>query len=192
MVGIISPILLLALSDDQRRWIEQIYERDVKVLLQTAKKYVKEQSIAEDIVQQAFIKIIRRLEEKDIDLCSKTTGYFVIIVKNLCLDHLRAQKTHDEISYDAILFEGKDFQNKASDFGDPSALVISQDGYERILRAIRQLDEKYLLPIQLKLLHGLSEKQIAETLGISEKNVNSRIYRARKLLIEKIKKEVSE
>ncbi|MDO4710643.1 MAG: sigma-70 family RNA polymerase sigma factor [Peptostreptococcaceae bacterium] len=191
MLGMIPPILLSALNDEQRGLIERIYERDSKTMLQTAMKYVKEQSTAEDIVQQVFVKILRQIEEKNIDLCSKTTGYFVIMVKNHCIDHLRAQKNQD-LSYDAMLYEGGAFESRASDLGDPSELIISREGYDRIIGAIRQLDEKYLLPIQLKLLHGLSEKQIAETLGLSEKNVNSRIYRARKLLIEQIRKGVSE
>lgn len=192
MTGMISPMLLSALNEDQRSLIERIYERDSKTMILTAMKYVKEQSTAEDIVQQVFVKIIRQLEENNIELCSKTTGYFVIMVKNRCIDHLRAQKTHDDISYDDLLFEGEEFQNKTSDHIDPSELVISQERYDKILQAIRRLDEKYLIPIRLKLLHNLSEKQIAETLGLSEKNVNSRIYRARKLLIEEIRKEVSE
>ena len=54
---------------------------------------------------------------------------------------------------------------------------------------LKNLSPKYRDVILLKYTHGLTRKEIAETLGISEETVKKRLYRGQKELTEKAKEE---
>ena len=59
--------------------------------------------------------------------------------------------------------------------GDLLDQYLKQENYERILQAIRQLDEIYRIVFEYKYLHELSDQEIAELLGVTSKVVNVRI-----------------
>ncbi len=184
---ILLPLIFYTLSDEQRSLIEQIYRRDATIMLQVAKKFLNDQSLAEDMVQQAFQKIIEQIEKNFCDLCNKSTGYFVIIVKNLCIDYKR--RADRELSCDEMSYESEQLQGEPI-AETPERIAISNESYERLLAIIDELDEAYKLPLKLKLIHKLTTAQIAELLERPEATVNSQIYRGRRILIEKIGKEM--
>ena len=49
---------------------------------------------------------------------------------------------------------------------------------------LKLLDEKYRTVLELKYYHGLKESEIADILNIGSKAVNSRIFRAKRMLSE--------
>ena len=66
---------------------------------------------------------------------------------------------------------------------------LVKESYERILQAIRKLDEIYRVVFEFKYLHELSDKEIADLLGVTPKVVNVRIFRARKKLQNLLREE---
>ncbi len=66
---------------------------------------------------------------------------------------------------------------------------LAQESYERILQAVRQLDEIYRVVFEYKYLHELSDREIADLLGVTPKVVNVRIFRARKKLQNLLREE---
>jgi len=67
--------------------------------------------------------------------------------------------------------------------------VISKDSYERLKNSIGELSPIYKEVCQLRFLHRMREKDIAELLDVSEAVVSMRIFRARQKLVEILKKE---
>ena len=61
-----------------------------------------------------------------------------------------------------------------------------------LVEAIRNLPDKYRLPLSLKYTNQYSLKEISEMLNISETNVKQRIFRAKKMLEEEIKRLMNE
>ena len=66
---------------------------------------------------------------------------------------------------------------------------LVKESYERILHAIQKLDEIYRVVFEYKYLHELSDREIADLLGVTPKVVNVRIFRARKKLQNLLREE---
>lgn len=65
-----------------------------------------------------------------------------------------------------------------------AAQVENESRGRRLLELARQLPEKYREPILLRSIRGMSQKQVAETLGLPETTVETRLARARRMLRE--------
>ena len=70
-----------------------------------------------------------------------------------------------------------------------ASLVEAEDGYQKLLEAIRSLPQNYAAVLQLKFVYGLNNKEIASALDLSEENVKKLIQRARKKLEGILEKE---
>ncbi len=206
------PLTLFALLNaEQQNQLQTIYEKHGQKMYHAALYFTKNnESLSMDIVQDAFVKIIGLMEkmeqsesdaenEKNFsDLCSRPSNYFVLIVRSVFLDYTRKQKKErenfNETSWDDMLYEGKNIDNISSiqDYKTPEEILLSKESTERLLDYIKDMSEKYREPLLLRLVHQLSEKEIAELLGIPLKTVNSQIFRGRQMLMEAIKKEVTE
>ena len=71
----------------------------------------------------------------------------------------------------------------------PLDTILSRDGYEKILGYIGELSDVYKDVCNLKFVCGMKEREIAEVLGITPKNVSVRIVRGRQKLIARIREE---
>lgn len=178
-------LIYLSLIDTQEEKdkFEEIYNHYKYTMLYVAKSIVKDHLLAEDVVHDSFIKIIEVLDKVNDISCSKTKGFIVTIVRNKSIDYIRKIKQESNTSLEEVEFSLQD--------DDPIPLdkLINEEGYNKLLEYIDELDEKYRAAIELKYIHGYSEKEISKILDITEKNANIRIYRARKMLINRIEGE---
>ncbi len=118
---------------------------------------------AEDMAQQTLLKgfvQIQTLRSSD-----RFASWIARIARNLCLDLLRRRR-HEGVS--PIL-------NDSRREGDP-------DDFRRLEKALSKLNADYRVPLLLFYFDGRSTQSIAETLGISQANVQTRLSRARKQL----------
>lgn len=171
-------LLFLGLIDtgEGRSKFEQIYNNYRYTMLYIAKGIVKDDSLAEDVVHDSFLKIIERLDDIEDVFCSKTKSFIIIIARNKAIDIFRKIKRENQIPLDDVEFSLED------DSPMPVESIINEEGYNRILGYIGELDEKYRAVLELKYLHEYSEREISNILDITEKNANIRIFRARKML----------
>ena len=184
-------IFFQTLNEDQQQQIENIYHTYLNLIYATAKKYFPDESLAQEAVQNTFINLMQHLEKNNPNLCSKQPGYFVNIVKNTCIDMIRKQKKVPSTTpFTSTNGEGEEYILEIEDTASSiDHRMIQEEAYQRILGHIRALDDQYKIPLQLKLLHHMTEKEIAEALDLPAKTVNSRIYRGRQILIKKLKEE---
>lgn len=167
-------------TEEGKNKFEQIYLKYRYTLLYVAKSIVKDHQLAEDIVHETFLKIIEKIDDIDDISCSKTKSFFVTIVRNKSKDVLRKIKREENIPLEDIEYSLED------DTPIPVDEIISQDGYRKLVEYIGQLDEKYRAVLELKYIQGYSDKEIADILDITPKNVNVRTFRARKMIIKMI------
>lgn len=168
------PIFLATLeSDEDRRTFSALYERCHEKMEQVAIGILKDQHDAEDAVQNAFLQIIRHFEKISKISCEELPFWCISIVKNEALLLLRKRRNMLPLEdWDA-------FEESAGDVTEYAALV----------ELFRQLPATYRAVLELKLLIGYSDKEIAEHLGISETAVSSRASRGRTLLRKLVEKE---
>lgn len=137
--------------------------------------YMKNHHDAEDACQEVFLKLWRSIGRYRGDCLFST--YIYSIAKNTCIDLLKKRNYTEELS--DLLVSGTP---------TPEQSVI-QDEFERAFKKARDsLDTDFKIVLYLRESAGLSYREIAEALSISEGTVKSRLSRAREKLLEEIKK----
>jgi RNA polymerase sigma-70 factor (ECF subfamily) len=174
--------VLESLPPKYKSKVEQLYYEYRNDMLCTAMAIVKDHGQAEDIVQAAFIRIIKHIGRISSIPADEVKGYIIYIVRNLSLDLLRKQKKDNTVSYDSIEYSVDD--------GEPLENIAMLDmELGTVKEKLREMDDKYALPLILKYTLEFSHAEIADLLDISVENVKIRCYRGRKKLIEAIRKE---
>lgn len=152
--------------------IEELYARYAGKMYGLAYSILKNPSLSEDAVQDAFIKMIANMEKsKNID-AEKLFCLLLTITKTTALDALRKQKYRNHVSYE-------EFQETLID-------CTNATRENRILDMIYQLPQKYAIVLLLKYCGGYSNREIANYLNIKETTVRSRIKRAKIILMNNL------
>lgn len=132
---------------------------------------------AMDIVQESFVKAYQamaRFEEGQ-----PFYPWLSTIAVNLSIN--RARRTRRESSLDAASEEYRDYGP------DPQATLQMKETDRRFLEAVRELPSAYREVFILRSFEELDYEEIARRLGISVGTVDSRLYRARRALVDKLK-----
>ena len=132
-------------------------------------KRTKDRSLAEDIVQDVFLKAVKyRDQVKDPD---KFSAWIYQITRNTITDHYRKISKIMEP-------ENPGWASDGSNYNECAAKCLHQ--------LIPLLPEKYRIPFQLADIENLSQTALTQRLGISYSGAKSRVQRARKMLKEKL------
>ncbi|MBD2105002.1 sigma-70 family RNA polymerase sigma factor [Leptolyngbya sp. FACHB-261] len=136
-----------------------------------------------DLSQEVWIRVYRNL--KRLNEPEKFRGWLSRIATNLFYDELRKRKrSTSPLSLDAPLSVGDGevgWELPAEDPG-PEEHLTTQEFYEQLRIAIRDLPEVFRTTIILREIEGLPYEEIAEITGASLGTVKSRIARARQRL----------
>lgn len=181
-------LLLWMLTDEQAHdRILHIYHRHHDDMIRFARARLRKMGDAnyladsEDIVQNAFVKIIKYIDAIDLGRSEKQVKiYLMSIVVNEINTFL--SKKASVVGLDEIA-ETEDIDDT---FYEQLQL---QDCRQSILDAMRSLDSKYLAALWYRYYKNYSVEQIARMIGITEKAVYTRLLRAKKMLIEQLGKE---
>ncbi len=164
---------MLETPEEQSKFTK-LYEMYRYLLWYVAKDILKDKDLAEDAVQEAYLTLTRHMDQVGEVDSPRTKRFLVTIAKSRAIDILRREHR----------VEVTEFEDALGDVSGGDALddYLAVERYEQIVEAIRNLDENYRVVLECRYLHEMSEKETAETLGLAEKTVNVRIWRARKKL----------
>lgn len=150
----------LALDDAQA--LGQLLERYWGPMVAFAMEKVRSQDAAEDLVQEAFVRVWER--RRQLRPQASPRAYLYRVLRNLIIDEYRRRRLRDRFS----ALTGGSERSEA-----PSAVAVLEAdelaGAAR--RAIAALPERRRDVFVLAHLHGLSYKEVAETLGITPRTV---------------------
>jgi len=169
-------IFLSMLESDREReeFLKFYHQYGNAMLLATGKIFPYDQGLAEDAVQNAWIKVIKNFSRVQSVPKEKRGAYLVVIAKNEAVSILR--KRSQEIPLEEVIPEERD---------------IFEDSAQPVLEIIQQMSETYRTILEMRFVEGYSAKEIARKLQLTEAAVNTRIHRGRLLLIKKLKEEGS-
>lgn len=178
--------LLMVCDDDDKEKVEHIYKKYHHDMLKYAKVQLKKMNVpdyeteAEDVVQAAFLKISRYIKKIQFDMGEGAVKSYVFsIVLNEAInssnEYVATVNIDDcfEVSTEDEFFE---------------QLPIKED-YEKVIKSIEKLDDKYRYTLMLRYTHDMSVKEISQLLGLPEKTVYTRLERGRKQLLALLEKE---
>jgi RNA polymerase sigma-70 factor (ECF subfamily) len=133
---------------------------------------------AEDMVQEAFLKLWERPQLWNPTKQAKFTTWFYKVVINLCLD-LNKKKKPLDLPEDMDLLDRHPGQDVLLGIHQKQALL---EGF------MKQLPERQQLALNLSFYEGLSNKEAADIIGIKVKALQSLIMRGKTTLKEKVKR----
>ncbi len=173
--------LMISISKGDQRAFNEIYERYSSPLLGYFMRMLwKDREKAEDFVHDIFAKLIRKPELFDPSRKFKTWVYSV--ANNMCKNEYKKQEVRKNTTSGLDgLFTIKD--------GSTNVMNEVHDSFfkEEFEASIDDLDEKHSEVFKLRHLDGLSIKEIAEILQISDGTVKSRLFYATKYLAQSLK-----
>lgn len=156
-----APPAVTGASD---RLVVELFDREGRSLVRLARLFVDDRNAAEDLVQEAFIRLARsahRIADPD-----RATAYLRSIVLNLARDHNRRGlvSLRHRLPLDRDRAEEED------------ALVLRED-QQQVIDALRDLPHRQRDCLVLRYYQELGIDGIAATLGISRNSVKTHLQR---------------
>lgn len=136
-------------------------------LLGVCRRYARTVMEAEDIFQDAFIKIFNKIG--DLQKPESVEYWVKSLVVRTAIDHYRQNSNERQfVDYAALENHGE------ADIG-----VVSRMSHEEIVGVVNQLPDGYRMVVNMYLIDGYEHNEIAKILGISEGTSKSQLSRAK-------------
>jgi len=161
-----------------RHDFEQLHSMHSKRLFYIAYSVTKDRFLAEDVVQETFLKAFKKMDT--IDNVEKVGAWLSSIAARTAIDFIRTEKRKRWVPADQNLMEKLNWEV-------PSEMNTEKEVEARLLEAdlnkrISCLASEYRDILLLKVKFGLKEQEIAGLLQLKSATVKTRLYRARKQL----------
>jgi RNA polymerase sigma-70 factor (ECF subfamily) len=171
-----NQLLVEQCKENNQRAQMQLYKQYCDGMIIVAHRYVKDRALAEDAMQEAFIKAFRKINQFKGDV---TFGAWLKrIVINTCLDTIKARK----IEVEPIQEEMIGIADEEDDWG-----VSDETTVVEITSAISELPDSYRVVVRLFLLEGYDHREISEILKITESASRTNLHRGKLKLKESLK-----
>ena len=161
----------------------RLFEANYKNLALYAKRFVMDTEIARDLVQDVFIYLWDKREQLSIN--RSIDSYLYRAVHNACINHLKREST--KVNYlKQFLLKITDNTLPSSGSEDAHQIVVHNELLEKIEAIIESLPEQCRNIFRMSRFRGMQNKEIARIYAISTRTVETQIYRALKILREKL------
>jgi RNA polymerase sigma-70 factor, ECF subfamily len=163
-----------------------LMERHAGKLLLYLVRSLQDEEDAADLVQETFVRVFQnrtRFNPKQ-----RFSTWLYTIATNLVKDRYRFRTRHPKVSLEAQNERGgADFRESLPEQGPtPSELMQKSEQAEAVRKAVAELPEDLRVPLILSDYEDLSHNEIGAILDCTSKAVETRLYRARKQLREKL------
>ena len=177
--------LLTLVDEGQREAIERIYykyhEDLYKLALSLLSPSPNAKDNALDAVQNVFVNLIKNYERLSFELDEKRLKAYLFTSVSNQVKNIR--RNNRKYISDQIIYE-----NIPDDNDFPNQLHVKEN-YESLLNIVKELDDIYSIPLELRFVQNMSVKEIAAMLGIPEKTVYTRIARGKIIILKRLEEE---
>lgn len=167
-----------------------IMERHNRRLYRVARSILRNDSEAEDVVQEAYVNAFTHLNGFRGE--SSLATWLSRIVMNEALGRLRRERPAVEL--DAVDAQGREAQiiqfpqTGAAD--DPERTMAQREILRLVEQATDNLPEIFRVVFVTRVIEGMSIEETAELLGLQRETVKTRLHRARRLVREQLDKQI--
>src|SRR6266508_1114982 len=169
--------LLALIQDGNGQAFAMLVERHTERFYRLAYRYLQSKAAAEDVVQDAFLKLWENPAIWQPERNSKFTTWFYRVVVNLCLDQ-RKKKKPEVLDNDVIV---------ADDRATTDELMMREQEQKMVEKEIATLPERQRIALNLCFDEGLTNQEAAAVMGVNLKALQSLIMRAKTTLKERLK-----
>jgi RNA polymerase sigma-70 factor (ECF subfamily) len=179
------------MEESENTWIQQAIAGDASAFSRLVEAYQKPvynlayrllgNSVeAEDAAQETFIRAYTRLGTYDPS--RKFSSWMLSIASHYCIDVLRRRRgtflSWDELPPMVDLSMPKTTQ--------PEQVVVREQVADEVQRLLNTLPLPYRTPVILRYWYDMSYQEIADTMGVTESTIKTRLHRARAKLAENV------
>ena len=172
MVPVLTYTMLLETDPDRERFT-RIYRANFQRMSKLANQILDPGPRAEDAVHDAFLKFIQHFDELRDRPEERVATWLAVVVKNAALDMLRKERR--ETVLEAAVWE--------------PAVPADEGEFRALVAVIREMPEDYRRVLELRFVAEWSVAEIAQAMDLGENTVKTRIFRGRKMLAERLRKE---
>ncbi|MBP3350153.1 MAG: RNA polymerase sigma factor [Bacteroidaceae bacterium] len=163
--------LIKACMRNDRTAQRALYDRFAPYMMAIAIRYVGDYDTAQDVVQEAFIKVFASLNQYTAK--GSLEGWVRRITVNSALEYLRSTDVFDSLDCDEV-----------GQIPTMNITAIEKMSADELMNIIASLPAGYRTVFNMYAIEGYSHKEIAQIMGIQESSSRSQYIRA-KLLIQK-------
>ena len=163
---------MAALMKEDTHALRTLVERWERRLLQFTYRYVQIESSARDLTQETFVRIYQNRDKFNPE--RRFSTWMFGIAANLCRNHQRWLKRHAETAFDDVV--------EPVEEETPADKIHEKEQVRAVRTAIAELPHALRVTLLLYYYEGQSYAEIAEVLDCSVRGIESRLYRARRLL----------
>lgn len=185
----VEQILIEKAQGGDHEAFEGLVRRYRQRLMGAMKRFVKDEQLLQDIVQEAFISAYKSLPSFRGDSAFFTWLYR--IAANGAKNHLAA-KSKKQLFYRYEVSNQKgdvieQWMEEARDEHTPETTLMSRELLASLERTLKALPQDLREAIMLREVRGLSYEEIAAHMGCPLGTVRSRIFRAREIISEQLR-----
>ncbi|GAO43435.1 RNA polymerase sigma-70 factor [Flavihumibacter petaseus] len=164
-------------TDEGIQGFEAVFKSHFKSLHAYALSMVKEETLAEEMVQNVFVRLWEKKES--LDIRQSATAYLYRSVYNECLNHLKHQQVRSAYRQFAL--------SRQEDNRFPATGKLQLGELQRQLdQALQELPEQCRTIFQMSRFEELKYQEIADKLGLSIKTIENQMGKALRILREKL------
>jgi len=167
--------LVTQIATQDQRAFRVLIARHMRRALRVAQATTGTAADADDIAQEAFVRVWHRASSFDQRIARFTTWFYRIVV-NLAMDRLRRPRS-EPLDHAA---------NVASEAPDPLAHLVASEEQHMLAGALAEISERQRAAIALFHFEGLSGREGADAMNLSEKAFESLWIRARAALRQQV------
>jgi RNA polymerase sigma-70 factor (ECF subfamily) len=149
----------------------ELYDRHAAKVLALARRILRDQGDAEDIVQEVFSQAWRTATRFEPGR-GTVAGWLLMIARTRAIDRLRARLARPDTTGDVLLDRMPGHSEAQSD------TLIAREQYERIRQGLGALPAEQRTALELAYFEGLSQSEIAERLAAPLGTIKTRIRTA--------------
>lgn len=159
----------------RRKYQEELYHRFGGMVMGVCMRYAQDRSQAEDIFQEAFIKVYERLGE--LKQPEALPGWIRKVAVHTALNYIRPRVNSVEPIEEYMDVDDQEYHR-----------LIDNLSNDQLVEMINEMPSGYRFVFNMSVIDGYNHKEIADQLGIAESTSRSQLTAAKKLLRERLKK----
>jgi RNA polymerase sigma factor (sigma-70 family) len=159
------------MSETAKQLVERLFAGNRTALVSFFRPFVREPSDARDLAQEVYLRMLR---VRDTGKIQNPEGYLFAVAANLVKER-RATQRRQQMEVDAT---DQDIQLYLSEVTHTDDDIDHTVRVRRLQEVLKQLPAKGQAVIMLQYVHGMSQKEIAERIGISPRMVKKHLARS--------------
>jgi len=178
--------LLFQIGKGDNTAFKQLYELFKVRVYNTCLSHLQNESDAEEATQDVFVEVHRSAAGFKSNAAVSTWIYRIAV--NKCIDRIRHNNRQKRFAFVTSIFnkDSGELMHNPPEFNHPGILAENKEKAARLFKSIRELPENQQSAFILKQVEGLSQKEIAYILDMTEKGIESLLQRAKANLRKKL------